>query len=111
MAYIMGSSMRTGLIIWFTLTGFLALSSTRLAGAEDHSPNPANTQQSASFGGGLLTGILGSSVVAAIVTQVVGRFKDRDGARQKIMEFLIERRQALSKDPDLLQTISFWSVR
>jgi hypothetical protein len=56
---------------------------------------------------GFLTGVFTSSVVAAIVTQLFGRSRDRSLGQQKIMEFLTQRRQELSEKPDLLATIGF----
>jgi hypothetical protein len=56
---------------------------------------------------GFLTGVLTSSVVAAIVTQLFGRSRDRSLGQQKIMEFLTQRRQELSNNPDLLTTKGF----
>ncbi len=56
---------------------------------------------------GFLTGVLTSGVIAAIVTQLFGRSRDRSLGQQKIMEFLTERRQELSNNPDLLATIGF----
>jgi hypothetical protein len=77
-----------------------------------HADLPSNRRDamSGTNGGtlfGFLTGVLTSSAVAAIVTQLFGRSKDRSLGRQKIMEFLTERRQELSKTPDLLATIAF----
>ena len=56
---------------------------------------------------GFLTGVLTSTAVAAIITQLFGRSKDRSVARQRIMEFLTERRQELANSPDLLAVIGF----
>jgi hypothetical protein len=54
---------------------------------------------------GFLTGVLTSGAVAAIITQSFGRSRDRSIGRQKIMEFLIEKRQQLDKNSDLLKII------
>jgi len=56
---------------------------------------------------GFLAGILTSGVAAAFVTQLFGKAKERGAARQKIMEFLIERRKELSANPELLGAVAF----
>jgi hypothetical protein len=56
---------------------------------------------------GFLSGILTSGFVAAIVTQLFSQSRDRSLGQQRIMEFLAEKRRALSDSPDLLKTIAF----
>jgi hypothetical protein len=54
---------------------------------------------------GFVTGVLTSSVVAAIITQLFSRSRDRSVGQQRIMEFLAERRTALANSSELLATI------
>jgi hypothetical protein len=56
---------------------------------------------------GFLTGVLTSGAVAAIITQLFGRSKERSLGRQKIMEFLTVKRQGLANNPELLAIIEF----
>jgi hypothetical protein len=54
---------------------------------------------------GFLGGVLTSGAVAAIITQFFTRSRERAVSRQKIMEFLTERRQQLATNTELLAII------
>lgn len=55
----------------------------------------------------IISTILTSGLIGSVITHLFNRSKDRSLGRQKIMEFLAQKRNDLSDDPSLLETIAF----